>query len=114
MTAVPPSAPPPPPPPGGGVQQSAIVVKTRVFPLAFLLYLFKTLVTVDGTTWTLPWGEHTFPVAPGTHQVGIAFKYIFGPTGANQATVQVAPGQVVQVDYRSPFIVFMKGKLTLA
>jgi hypothetical protein len=108
MTTTPP---PPPPPPQQG--QGAISVRTKTFPLAFLLLLFKTLVTVDAMTYELPWGEHTFPVPPGTHQVQVCFKYLFGPVGANSLSVEVAPGQTASVLYRSPFIVFMKGKISL-
>ncbi len=93
--------------------QTGIAVKSRVFPLAFLLLLFKTTVTVDGMSYVMPWGEHFFPVAPGAHDVRVSFKYIFGDMGENGATVQVAPGQVTRVHYRSPFIVFLKGKIAV-
>jgi hypothetical protein len=88
-------------------------VRTKIFPLAFLLLLFKTIVTIDGVPSVLPWGEYVFPVAPGTHQVEVCFKYLFGPMGANGLTVSAAPGQTVSVLYRSPFIVFMKGRISL-
>ena len=94
--------------------QTGIVVRTKPFPLAFLLYLFKTIVTIDGASSELKWGEHFFPVAPGQHEVGVAFKYLYGPMGANGATVQVTEGRVTQVAYKSPFIVFMKGKISVA
>jgi hypothetical protein len=44
----------------------------------------------------------------------VSFKYIFGDMGENRITVEVAPGQNPRVDYRSPFIVFLKGKIALA
>jgi hypothetical protein len=108
MTATPGSAQPPPAP-----GQGTVVVRTKTFPLAFLLLFFKTIVTLDGTPWELPWGESVFPVAPGVHEVHVAFKYFFGPVGANSLQVQVAAGQTVTVAYRSPFLVFMKGKIQL-
>jgi hypothetical protein len=94
--------------------QPGIIVKSRVFPLAFLLLLFKTTVTIDGSPAIVKWGEHFFPAAPGTHEVRVSFKYIFGDMGENRITVEVAPGQNPRVDYRSPFIVFLKGKIALA
>ena len=101
------NTPPPPPAPG----QASIVVRTKIFPLAFLLYFFKTVVTVDGTSWELKWGESVFPVAPGAHEVQVASKYIWGLIGKNSVQVQVAAGQTVTVAYRSPFLVFMPGKI---
>ena len=92
---------------------SGISVTTRVFPLAFLLLLFKTTVTIDGTPNVLRWGEHFFPVAPGTHSVYVTFKYLFGDMGGNGVTVEVPAGQVVRVHYRSPWLVFLKGRITI-
>jgi hypothetical protein len=93
--------------------QTGIVVTTKVFFLAFLLLLFKTTVTVDGSPVVIGWGEHFFPAAPGTHEVRVSFKYIFGDMGENRIAVPVTAGQATRVDYRSPFIVFMKGKIAL-
>ena len=101
------TAPPPP-------DQTGIVVKTKVFPLAFILLLFKTTVTIDGQPVVIKWGEHFFPTPPGTHEVRVSFKYIFGDMGENRVTVPVAAGQTARVNYRSPFIVFLKGKIALA
>jgi hypothetical protein len=50
--------------------QTGILVRTRIFPLAWILLLVKTTVTVDGVPHALPWGENFFPVTPGQHQVG--------------------------------------------
>ena len=95
--------------------QTGISVKAAIFPLAFLLLLFKTNVTIDGVNSELAWGEHFFPVAPGRHDVRVSFKYLFWPRmGENGMPVDVVAGQVVRVSYRSPFLVFMKGKISLA
>lgn len=93
---------------------TGIMVKSRIFPLAFILLLFKTIVTIDGTPALTPWGEHFFPGPAGQHEVQVAFKYLFGPMGANRVTVNVVEGQVTRVNYRSPFLIFMKGKISVA
>ena len=71
-------------------------------------------VTIDGVPVVIKWGEHFFPAAPGTHEVRVSFKYIFGDMGENGVTVQVGPGRTPRVNYRSPFIVFSKGKIAVA
>lgn len=91
--------------------QTGIIVTTKVFFLSFLLLLFKTTVTIDGSPAIIGWGEHFFPAAPGAHEVRVSFKYLFGDMGENRVTVQVAPGQTPRVKYRSPFLVFMQGKI---
>ncbi|MDQ6910461.1 MAG: DUF2510 domain-containing protein [Actinomycetota bacterium] len=94
------------PPPG------AIEVETGFIFLAFLLYFFKTRVVIDGQLYELPWGKNTFPVHPGRHRVRVSFKYLIpSDAGANEIDVDVPPGQTVQVRYRAPWLVFLKGKL---
>jgi hypothetical protein len=96
--------------PGDG--SSGIEVTTKIFPLAFLLLLFKTNVTVDGVTSIQPWGSHVFSVPPGRHEVAVSFRYIFtSAMGESRVTLDVRAGQTVQVQYRSPFLVFMGGSI---
>ncbi len=91
---------------------TGIQVTTKIFPLAFLLLLFKTNVTIDGVTSVQPWGSHFFSVPPGTHEVTVSFRYIFSKTmGESHISAEVHPGQTTHVRYRSPFIVFMKGSI---
>jgi hypothetical protein len=95
-----------------GTDATGIVVKARIFPLAFLLLLFKTNITVDGVSTVQRWGEHFFPVSPGAHQVTVSFRYLLGRAmGENSTAVEVAPGQRSLVLYRSPFLVFMRGSI---
>jgi hypothetical protein len=91
---------------------TGILVSTKIFPLAFLLLLFKTNVTIDGVTSVLKWGDHFFVVPPGAHEVRVSFRYLFSSrTGENSINVEVAPGRTTTVLYRSPFIVFMGGSM---
>jgi hypothetical protein len=94
-------------------ETGTITVRTRIFPLAFILLLFKTTVTIDGVANELPWGEHSFPVAAGAHELEITFKYLFGDMGRAHARLEIGAGSVVRIDYRSSFIVFMPGKLEI-
>jgi hypothetical protein len=91
---------------------TGILVRTKIFALAFLLLLFKTNVTIDGVTSVLKWGDHFFVVPPGTHEVRVSFRYLFSNRmGENSLNVEVAPGRTTTVLYRSPFIVFMGGSM---
>ena len=91
---------------------TGILVRTKIFPLAFLLLLFKTNVTIDGTTSVLEWGDHVFVLPPGEHDVKVSFRYLFSKrVGEADLTVEVVPGQTTTVLYRSPFIVFMGGSM---
>ncbi|MDQ6910468.1 MAG: DUF2510 domain-containing protein [Actinomycetota bacterium] len=95
------------------VPARAIEVESGFIFLAFLLYFFKTRVVVDGQLYELPWGKNTFPVRPGRHRVRVSFKYLFpSDAGANEIDVDVPSGQTVQVRYRAPWLVFLKGKLS--
>jgi hypothetical protein len=91
---------------------TGILVRTKIFPLAFLLLLFKTNVTIDGVTSVLKWGDHFFVVPPGAHEVRVSFRYLFsGQTGEASLGVDVVPGGTTTVLYRSPFIVFIGGSM---
>jgi len=91
---------------------TGILVSTKIFPLAFLLLLFKTNVTIGGVTSVLKWGDHFFVVPPGAHEVKVSFRYLFSSqTGESTLAVDVVPGRTTTVPYRSPFIVFIGGSM---
>ena len=94
---------------------TGISVRTKVFGWAFLLLLFKTTVVIDGVEQVLPWGEHLFNTTPGEHEVRVSFRYLGVPdVGENSIQVTVTDGNIVQVNYRSPFLPFlMKGRIRL-
>ena len=91
---------------------TSIVVKTRWHPLwVFIFFLIKTSVTIDGSTSVLPWGEHVFPVEPGTHEVRVSLDY---PMSEARIQVEVARGQCVHLRYRGPASYYVQaGKLEL-
>jgi hypothetical protein len=72
-----------------------------------VLLLCKTNVAIDGVSSRLPWGEHFFPCQPGIHEVEVSFKYLTETLGTSSSTVEVQPGQVVQVNYQSPPMIFL-------
>jgi hypothetical protein len=91
---------------------TGILVRTKIFPLAFLLLLFKTNVTIDGDTSVLKWGDHRFAVPSGPHDVTVSFRYLHSKrVGESGLRVEVVPGQTTTVVYRSPFLVFMGGTI---
>jgi hypothetical protein len=95
-----------------GTDPTGIEVRTRIFPLAFLLLLFKTNVGIDGVDRVERWGSHFYSVAPGPHQVRVSFRYLLSRTmGENTITVDVVEGQTTRVQYRSPILVFLRGPM---
>ena len=91
---------------------TGILVSTKIFPLAFLLLLFKTNISIDGDTSVLKWGDHFFAVPPGAHEVSVSFRYLFSSqTGKATIGVEVVPGRATTILYRSPFLVFMGGTI---
>ena len=92
-----------------GQQPTGIEVRAKVFPLAFLLYLFKPTVEIDGQAIQAKWGSQFFPVIAGNHTLTFYFNYIFGK--CNRATTQItlSPGQVLVVTYKTRWLVFLPG-----
>lgn len=92
--------------------RTGVEITTKIFPLAFLLVFYKTNVTVDGATSTVPWGTHFYELDPGRHEIRIGFRYMLGKNmGENKIDVNVEAGQTVKVFYRSPLVVFSPGSI---
>ncbi|UZJ24061.1 hypothetical protein RHODO2019_12875 [Rhodococcus antarcticus] len=87
-----------------------LVVDTSFFPLAFVLYLFGPLVTVDGQERGRTWGRVAIDVPAGQHRVDVLTRYLF-PIAQASLDVVVQPGQEVPVFYRTPAIIFMSGSI---
>ncbi len=111
------STPPPPPsaaPTSPGAGATGIEITAKFFPLAFILNFFKPTIVINGTaqkgTWRTPL---LYPTGPGQFTVQVHFAYLFIPTaGKAVTTVTVAPGQIVHLAYKAPWLVFLAGKLT--
>jgi len=89
-----------------------IALQTGFFALDWTLRFTRTTVTVDGRRHQLPWGEHFFPLEPGRHQLQVSYRYLRLSAAGNAALdVDVAPHQVVQVSYRAPIAVLVRGDL---
>jgi hypothetical protein len=94
---------------------TGIELRAKVFPLAFILYLFKPTIEIDGQAIPAKWGTQFIPVAPGTHSISVYFNYFFIKK-CNRADTQItlAEGQVLQVTYKSRWLIFMKGLIDVA
>ena len=94
---------------------SAIEITAQFIPIAFLLLLFPPTFVVDGQVMKGKWREPTtIPVAAGSHSVRIFFRYLFiMDAGVGEAQVTVADGAVTRVGYKAPWLVFLKGRMTV-
>ena len=94
-------------------EQVTIQVNARHSPLAWLLYLTKITIEVDGAPQKGSWGDRTVSVAPGQHNVAVYFKYLTKARCCEASmTVDAAEGQTVALDYRTPVLMTAPGKLT--
>jgi hypothetical protein len=90
----------------------AIEIRTSFFPLAFLLFLFPTRVTIDGgAEISHPWGPQVYPVPAGRHQVRVWCPYLgFIKMGDTTNAVDVMPGQVSGFDWKAPWLTFLPAR----
>lgn len=93
-----------------------IQVTAKFFPLMWILFLIKPHVQIDGSDVQGVWNKpQQFPVAPGQHTVSVYFPYFIPKqAGKGTVTVNVAAGQTVSVTYKAPWIVFLKGRMSVA
>jgi hypothetical protein len=94
-------------------EQTTIRVNGKHSPMAWLLYLTKLTIEVDGTPQPGSWGDRTVSVAPGRHEVKVYFKYL-GKSRCCEAgvTVDTTTGPV-SMQYRTPMMMTAPGRLTV-
>ena len=85
-------------------------------PLMWILYILKPHIGVNGSDVVGAWKQPMFfPAAPGQHTVEAYFPYFIPRrAGKGKVTVTVAPGQVVEVTYRAPWIMFLPGRMKVS
>ncbi len=91
-----------------------IEVIGRHNPMQWLLYFTQLTVEVDGQPHRGPWRQPRFiAVPPGQHRVNVFFRYLTSARTCEAVLdIQVAPGRVARLEYRAPFFMTSKGKLT--
>jgi hypothetical protein len=96
-----------------GQTGDGIVVNTQFFPLAWVLFFVKPKIAVDGQeTQASGWGRTHLPARPGQHHVHVHVPYFLPPKlGPADATVDVRPGQVAELEYKAPMWAFSAGSL---
>jgi hypothetical protein len=101
-----------PSPQGQPAPGATLAVTAKFFPMAFFFFFVKPAITVDGYAVPGVWGRNVIPVAPGQHQLHVHTPYFLpSKVGPADTTVDVAPGQTVELEYRSPVVVFLNGAL---
>ena len=90
-----------------------IAVNTQFFPLAWVLFFVKPKVAVDGQEIPVSgWGRTHVPARPGQHHVHVYVPYFLPPKmGPADATADVRPGQVAELEYKAPIWAFSAGSL---
>jgi hypothetical protein len=110
-----PPAPQQPQPQGSpyGAPGEGIAVDTQFFPLAWLLFFFKPKIAIDGQEMPVTgWGRTVLPARPGQHHVHVEVPYWLPPKmGPADATADVRPGQVAELEYKAPMWAFSPGSL---
>jgi Protein of unknown function (DUF2510) len=95
----------------GSVPAGEIWLRTRFLLMAFALLFCRTRVELDGQRQVLPWGELRAPVVAGRHRLRVWFRYLWMDCGVATKDLDVRGGQIVELTYRAPWLVFLPGKL---
>ena len=91
-----------------------IEVTTSFFFLAFVLHFCKVFVALNGQPAQQRWGTVAIPVAPGRYQVEAWTNYFIAPEmGRNGVVVDAMPGTVTRVRWKAPWLIFLKGSITV-
>jgi hypothetical protein len=94
--------------------QAVIEVRTSFFFLAFILHFCKVYVALNGQPAQQRWGTVAIPVAPGRYTVEAWTNYFIAPEmGRNGVVVDAMPGTVTRVRWKAPWLIFLKGSITV-
>lgn len=95
----------------GGAQMGGIELKASFMPLAFILFLFPAKAVIDGgAELGHGWGTKVYPIPAGRHTVRVWCPYFFiFKMGDVTQTVDVGVGEVVALEWKCPWLVFLKG-----
>jgi len=102
----------PPPPPRADQAKTGAEVTTKIGFGQWILLFVKPTIEIDGTAFRQKWGTYFFDLAPGRHRFEASFAYLTSSrAGANSVEFDLAPGQIRRFQYRSPWLVFLKGPI---
>jgi hypothetical protein len=91
---------------------TGIELTTKYFFLNFLIVIFPLTVNIDGQDIKGKWGKQFYPVQPGNHSLTVSWKaYWLVSVCKATMTVSLAEGQVAQLQYNSPWLFLLPGKL---
>lgn len=94
---------------------AAIEIVATFFPLAFILFFFPPTFVVDGQAWRGTWRQPMpVPVTPGRHVVRVFFRYLgIMDAGVGETEVDVPSGSTRRVTYKAPWLVFLRGRMSV-
>jgi hypothetical protein len=95
-------------------EQATVRINARHSPMAWLLYMTKITIEVDGWPQRGSWGDRTLSITPGRHEVKVYFKYITKARCCEAAVVvDTVAGQTIAMEYRTPVMMTAPGRLTV-
>jgi hypothetical protein len=99
----------------GAAASAGIEIVATFFPLAFLLFLFPPTFVVDSQATRGTWRQPMMiPVTPGRHNVRVFFRYLgIMDAGVGDTQVEVASGSARRVTYKAPWLVFLRGRMSV-
>ena len=90
--------------------QSGIYLTTKFFFLAFFCLFCPVRVILDGgEPKEVGWGNRFIPLPPGQHTIRCYMSYLWPTVGDATTTINVTPGQVVNLSWKAPWLVFLPG-----
>jgi hypothetical protein len=90
-----------------------IAITTKYWSWGPFFGFFKPRIFVDGVEASvLGWGRTAVPAAAGTHALHVHTKYFMpAKVGPADYTVDVPPGEYVELEYRAPIFTTSRGSL---
>lgn len=96
------------------MEPARVEIDLGFFPLMWILYLVKPWLSVNGQAERKTWGKHLLTLPPGPTHIEAWYPYIFrSRTCPGSIHLDLAPGATYRIKYRSAWLVFLDGKMTV-
>jgi hypothetical protein len=95
-------------------EQTGVSVITKYPFNQFPLRRMLTSISIDRANSNLPWGSHYFVLKPGLHDIEIGFRSWGRIFGKNHVKFDLVQGQTVLITYRTRYLAFLPGSISIS
>jgi hypothetical protein len=88
-----------------------VTIEAKFSPLAFLVFLTKFTIEINGSRGLGSWGKRTVSLPSVQHTMKLSFRYPGSDVGKASVPLSLIDGVSPVYQYKEPWLVFLKGRV---